>query len=304
MNVSNLANLFHQNGVLQQNKPLGLKEARRPADDLLQRMSNHMLAARKGEQDPKKRFDTLELSLDALNVEPKSPLDQMPTELLEFYYHVFQFAGRMNQLEQEALTEYRNQLSAFDQTIQDYQDMLDGKAELPQELGVEDVAALLEQTRADRERFLREGAKTLNPMGDTGLDISYKGAYQLLGDPEGAKNGDFRWRLDPDAGDIYGQIDRALEATRRADGVCREGASRVLAELRRRGLGEESYYRPYYESEGASFRPYMDRLMDTLDAAIDSNRDFAAVRPWAASTFRTDYIDREKVCRAFQSALA
>lgn len=58
------------------------------------------------------------------------------------------------------------------------------------------------------------------------------------------------------------------------------------------------------ELPGASFRPYMDRLMDTLDATIDSNRDFAAVRPWAASTFRTDYLDREKVCRAFQSALA
>ena len=262
MNVSNLSNLFQQNSIFQQSRPLGQKLGQPLVNDTLHRLSENFLAAQEQGQDLRKRFDTLELSAEAADSKTDSALSEMPRELLEVYLNQYKVAANLSHQNEAALMEYRDQLSAFDQTIQEYQDMLDGKAELPQELGVEDVAALLEQTRADRERFLREGAKTLNPMGDTGLDISYKGAYQLLGDPEGAKNGDFRWRLDPDAGDIYGQIDRALEATRRADGVCREGASRVLAELRRRGLGEESYYRPYYESEGAFSSVFLDIYRD------------------------------------------
>ena len=48
--------------------------------------------------------------------------------------------------------EYRDQLSAFDRTIQEYQDVLNGKAELPQQMKMEDVSMLLERTRAARER--------------------------------------------------------------------------------------------------------------------------------------------------------
>ena len=46
--------------------------------------------------------------------------------------------------------EYRDRLSAFDRTIQEYQDMLDGKTALPGQMKREDAALLLEITRAAR----------------------------------------------------------------------------------------------------------------------------------------------------------
>ena len=40
--------------------------------------------------------------------------------------------------QENALMEYRNQLSAYDKTIQDYQDILDGKTALPDQMRIED----------------------------------------------------------------------------------------------------------------------------------------------------------------------
>ena len=54
----------------------------------------------------------------------------------------------------------------------------------------------------------------------------------------------------------------------------------------------------------SAFRPFMDRLMDSLDAVIDGNRGWAAGKPWMSGTIRTDYIDRESVYASFQNAVS
>ena len=54
----------------------------------------------------------------------------------------------------------------------------------------------------------------------------------------------------------------------------------------------------------SSFDPFMDRLMDSLDALIDRNRGWAAEKPWMAGTIRTNYIDRESVYRSFRNAVS
>ena len=54
----------------------------------------------------------------------------------------------------------------------------------------------------------------------------------------------------------------------------------------------------------SSFDPFMDRLMDSLDALIDQNRGWVAEKPWMSGTIRTNYIDRESVYRSFQNAIA
>lgn len=45
----------------------------------------------------------------------------------------------------------------------------------------------------------------------------------------------------------------------------------------------------------ASFDPFTERFMDSLDSLIDSNRERAAERPWMSGLIRTEHIDREKV---------
>ena len=54
----------------------------------------------------------------------------------------------------------------------------------------------------------------------------------------------------------------------------------------------------------ASFDPFMDRLMDSLDALIDGNRGWVSEKPWMSGTIRTKYINRESVYRSFLNAVS
>ena len=54
----------------------------------------------------------------------------------------------------------------------------------------------------------------------------------------------------------------------------------------------------------SSFDPFMDRLMDSLDALIDRNRGWVTEKPWMSGTIRTNYIDRESVYHSFQNAVS
>ena len=155
MNVTNFANLFHQNSIFQQHKPLGQKLVQPQINDTLTRLSKNLLNAQGQDADLKRRFDTLELSDAAF--EKKSSLSDVPEGLLHYYLHMCKFGASISQGQETSLMEYRDQLSAFDQTIQDYQDMLDGKTALPEQMNKENVALLLESTKAAREQFLREG---------------------------------------------------------------------------------------------------------------------------------------------------
>lgn len=65
MNVTNLTNLFHQNSIFQQTKPLGQKLVQPPINDTLHRLSENLLNAKNQAKDMKTRFDTLELSAEA-----------------------------------------------------------------------------------------------------------------------------------------------------------------------------------------------------------------------------------------------
>ena len=54
----------------------------------------------------------------------------------------------------------------------------------------------------------------------------------------------------------------------------------------------------------ASFRPYMDRLMDSMDSMIDQNREWVSGKPWMSSLIRTKHIDRTSVYQSFQNAVS
>ena len=146
--------------------------------------------------------------------------------------------------------EYRDQLTAFDQTIQEYQNMLDGKAELPQKMKLEDVSMLLERTRAAREQFLQEGAKELNRRGSEGPDLTDRAHQTVMGDLDDGC--DLRWSIDTAAGDIYGEINRALASVQKVSSMCREGASRIVAELKRRGQADQPYHQLRFDEQDSA----------------------------------------------------
>ena len=172
--------------------------------------------------------------------------------------------------------EYRDQLTAFDQTIQEYQDMLDGKAELPQTMKLEDASMLLERTRAAREQFLQEGAKELNCRGSEGPDLTDKARQTVMGDLDDGC--DLRWSIDTAAGDIYGEIDRALVSAQKVSSMCREGASRIVAELKRRGQADQPYHQLRFDEQDSTvertsmFQDIYEDIWNTLRQSINEEK--------------------------------
>lgn len=242
MNVTNFANLFHQNSIFQQNKPLGQKLVQSTINDTLNRLSENLLNTQVQNTDLKRRFDTLELSDAAL--EQKSSLSDVPEGFLHYYLHMCKFGASISQGQEYALMEYRDQLSAFDQTIQEYQDMLSGKTALPEQMKQEDVALLLEATKVAREQFLQQGAEKLNQFSKEGpTPKGFLGsAYSMITGETANAQDNPRWQIDPSAQDIYGEIDRALASAHKVTSTFQDGASGILAELKRRGCvqaGEE-----------------------------------------------------------------
>ena len=177
--------------------------------------------------------------------------------------------------------EYRDQLFAFDQTIQEYQDMLDCKTALPEQMKQEDVALLLEITKAAREQFLQQGAEKLNqfskeaptPKGVLG------NAYSVIVGEQGSGQEESRWQIDASAGNIYGQIDRALASAHKVTSTFQDGASSILAELKRRGcvqaeddfsLGNQETTDSGAAVRASLFQDIYDGIWDTLRKSMDN----------------------------------
>lgn len=238
MNAAGLANLFQQNHIFQQNRPLGQKLTQPTAHDALRRVSEHLTGAQNQGKDLSKRFDTLELSAEAAGREENPAFRDMPEGLLHFYLNQCKVGMHLSQQQENALTEYRDQLSALDQTVQDYQDMVDGKKALPGQMKMEDAVRLLEAVKAAREQFRQKGAEELNRLSDSGITReSFLGkAYRMAAG--GNENADSHWQIDPSADDIYSEIDHARSAAHEVTETFRKGASGILAELRRRGCVE------------------------------------------------------------------
>lgn len=54
----------------------------------------------------------------------------------------------------------------------------------------------------------------------------------------------------------------------------------------------------------SAFSPFMDQLMDSMDALIAGNRGWVADKPWMSGMIRTDYIDRESAFNAFLNSIS
>lgn len=234
-----------KSAILQQNSPLM---------DVMSRMTANFQNAQGQRTQLHDRIDLYLAGIEGSGAE-SSALSELSDEQLQFYYEYFKALGRLNSLQESELVEYRDQLSAFDQTIQQYQEMLDGTAALPQQITKEQVQTILDATKTARDTFLQKGAEEVNRYTSKGLadglsHTEHSMAQQILG-PNGYedKSADF-WRIDPNAGDIYGEIDRVLTATHAVTQNYRRGMSVVAAELERRGY-MDAPYSSYFEQQKA-----------------------------------------------------
>ncbi len=297
MNVSNFANLFSQNNIFQQNRLLGQTSAPTPISNTLNRLSESLTTAQEQAKNMKARFDTLELSAEAADGAEHSSLADVPEGLLRYYLHMCRFGASISQSQETSLAEYRDQLSTFDQTIQTYQDMLSGKTALPSQMKQEDVALLLEHTRAAREQFLQQGAQELNRISREGpTPEKFLGrAYSMItGYAKNAQDHP-RWEIDPESDDIYGEIDRALATAHRTTSTFRDGASGVLAELKRRGCvqAEEDFSLDGQASAERGPSMMASLAQDLYDGIWTALRQSAAEKsdPWITKSGLEEYGD-------------
>ena len=283
MNVANFATLFHQNSIFQQHKPLGQKLMQPPVNDTLNRLSENLLNAQKQSKDLRTRFDTLELSAEATEGKKNSSLEEMPEGLLHFYLNQCKVGAYLSQQHEASLMEYRDQLSAFDQTIQEYQDMLDGKTALPEQMKLEDISKLLEATKAAREQFLQQGAAELNRVSDHNpTQEGFMGkAYSMAAEWAGNDKNDTHWQIDTSVKDIYGEIDRALSSAHSITSTFQKGASSILSELKRRGCveeGEEIHFEDQAADSGSVqreslFQSIYDGIWDTFKQSVENKAE-------------------------------
>ena len=156
---------------------------------------------------------------------------------------------------------FREQLKGIDQTIQDYEKMLNGEMEMPTKLAggpfelltkvpmtKEDVQFLLAKTKAFREEFIKKGVEELNQKLSFASGYVKKGSprekiiEQLLGENPLKNIDKSAWTIDANAADIYSELDKAQEASSLTHDVTSDCRNRIIKEMKKRGLG--FFYEP------------------------------------------------------------
>ena len=152
---------------------------------------------------------------------------------------------------------FREQLKGIDQTIQDYEKMLNGEMEMPTKLAggpftlagpevpmtKEDVQFLLAKTKAFREEFIKDGVKQLNSLTNMASGLVSKGGAreriieQLLGENPLENIANYDWTIDLAAPDIYSELDKAQNATTKTFDAIKECERLLTKEMKKRGLG-------------------------------------------------------------------
>ena len=151
---------------------------------------------------------------------------------------------------------FREQLKGIDQTIQDYEKMLNGEMEMPTKLAggpfelltkvpmtKEDVQFLLAKTKAFREEFIKDGVKQLNSLTNMASGLVSKGGArekiieQLLGENPLKNIDKSALTIDANAADIYSELDKAQNATTKTFDAIKECEKLLTKEMKKRGLG-------------------------------------------------------------------
>ena len=262
MVITNFLNLFPAQGrsVFGTNGFQNINSIQKnPMNNTLNQIAENTVVST--EQEGKtQRTDSCSL-LEALKAEGSgdSPLSGVSDEGLHLLRWIYEDGARVSANMEADLTEYRDQLSSFDQSIQRYQQILDGTSDLPEDLSMEDVESLLKATQSARETFLRDGAYQLNQRNQKRgeeLQSTYSKYADLVDDTFSKGLEQFSWEIDADAENIYGEVDRVRSAAHRATETFKKGMSMIDAELARRNYKDDPY-QAYFERQKTMGNDYI-----------------------------------------------
>lgn len=269
MNVSNNANsILRQNPALAvgnhtwQERMQGKKDKQKNTlDDALKRLTDNAIIAQEQRTDQQQEVRNMEINKDLFVSEiidaKKSKLQEMSDDALLGAQHCMMEMARYAQLYENEMTNFRDQLAAFDQTIKEYEDMLSGKLDLSAGMTQDDVKLLLETAKNARGQFLSDGAERFgsrrqaeeNNYGGFLKSIPSCQQFGIEGPEDKAA-----WYIDYDAADIYGEIDRVIGNIHNAGEQIGSVLDAITKELERRGYTEDKY-KVYFDKLRERFLP-------------------------------------------------
>jgi len=229
------------------------------AQTTLQKLSNQILTGQKSSEQLEDLSRTAQIQKDAYIPKDSSDTDaladakdwvlEVDMGILRLWSTVFESYGH-------ELSDFKEQLQGMDNTIQGYQDILDGKAPLQEGQNMQDILFSCAQAKVQRQQFFEYGMTYFSKTksnGDTHFDennhdLGYEKLINaLLGECRFAKKNDSDWGIDPNASDIYSEIDRVLADVGGRVAETKRGIGRLFGLLYERGYGEK--YRGYLDAD-------------------------------------------------------
>lgn len=264
MDLSNLSELFQKTNALQAGGLFaGAKQAAKQAvpSDMLQQISDKMITQEQGAAETEVAKKTLEIKLDTYTKTDSSrPLEEMPEEVLAIYMHITKLFANSASRQEQDLRDFKERLQGMDQTIQAYQDVLDGKSALPKGLNAEDVIKSITKAKEAREQLVKDGVEHLNRWSGDFITSDYYDTHikKVLGENQFAGRDSSDWELDSSSSDIYAEIDRVLENTHSVTAELDRGVERIYNVLKERGF--EDKYKHYVESWRSENGSYFNNI--------------------------------------------
>ena len=130
---------------------------------------------------------------------------------------------------------------SYDQGIQTCQDIVNGNADIPDGVAMDDIKKLLTETQQAREKYLKDGSEKLNKWDLYKSDFFNRTVNKVFGENKFSESDEGNWKIDATASDIYAEIDRLAESTKGITQTLNEGISRIYDILEKKGYGEEKY---------------------------------------------------------------
>lgn len=254
----NITNLFDSpsssNRIIQSRGPFAGTPALFGQDEkeqtTLQKLSSQIIAGQDSSEQLEDLSEIAQIKKDSYipkNSSNKNPLDDISDDVLKSYMGILNMYSAGSTRYRYELSDFKEQLQRMDDTIQSYQDILDGKAPLGEGQNMLDVSLSCALAKVHRQQFFEHGMTHFNkdqfeipnPDAHNHDDVYEKLINTLLGDCRFSLKDERDWGIDPYASDIYSEIDRVLTNLDGRIAETKRGIGRLYGLLYERGYGEK-----------------------------------------------------------------
>ncbi|WP_037372765.1 hypothetical protein [Anaerovorax odorimutans] len=232
--------------IFQQNKPNMLNNRQlsiqKPLNNMLNKIANKVMDTQQNGSEYEFQTKMQNIKTDTYTkIQESENLDEIEPEILEYYAAILNLYSRDANFHEDELNTFKEQLISFDQDIQNYQDILNGNTDLPDDTTMNDILNLLTTTKQAREEYLKNSCNKLNKWDSYKADSFDHTINKVLGQNKFSEMSDKNWQIDASTSDIYSEIDRVSEATRKVSQTLNDGLKRIYDVLDKKGYGYEKY---------------------------------------------------------------